>query len=196
MSFDAHDLDLNELIICRNLLNDEVIRHMAQPADTPEEFRREAASCAARLIQLAETQGLGGNLLRTYLLYLLVHEKNLAAQAVEEFAKEGQIGGSLLKAFIHDLEILLPLLELPASTFLALPLLDEYTPTRAVASEASAALQELTKAFEYEIIKRKYINNNYRLTMTARDLGISKQSLRYKLIKYGFLDINSNKEEE
>ena len=32
--------------------------------------------------------------------------------------------------------------------------------------------------------------------MTARDLGISKQSLRYKLIKYGFLDINSNKEEE
>ena len=60
----------------------------------------------------------------------------------------------------------------------------------------SKTLQELTKAFEYEIIKRKYINNNYRLTMTARDLGISKQSLRYKLIKYGFLDINSNKEEE
>ena len=86
MSFDAHDLDLNELIVCRNLLKDEVISHIANPATTPEGFRSGAAACTARLIQLAETQGLGGNLLRTYLLYLLVHEKNLAAQAVEEFA--------------------------------------------------------------------------------------------------------------
>ena len=65
MSFDAHDLDLNELIVCRNLLADEVIGHIANPAATPEEFRSEAAACIARLIQLAETQGLGGNLLRT-----------------------------------------------------------------------------------------------------------------------------------
>jgi len=145
MAFDAHDLDLNQLILCRNLLQDEVIHHIAQPADTPEEFRSEAAACAARLIHLAETRGLGGNLMRTYLLYLLVHEKNLAAQAVEEFAKDGQIGGSLLQAFIHDLSILLPLLELPASTFLALPLLDEYSPTKMQGSEALSALQELTK---------------------------------------------------
>ncbi|MBO6293350.1 MAG: ATP-binding protein [Selenomonas sp.] len=145
MAFDAHDLDLNQLILCRNLLQDEVIHHIAHPADTPEEFRSEAAACAARLIHLAETRGLGGNLMRTYLLYLLVHEKNLAAQAVEEFAKDGQIGGSLLQAFIHDLSLLLPLLELPASTFLALPLLDDYSPTKMQGSEALSALQELTK---------------------------------------------------
>ena len=97
MAFDAHDLDLNQLILCRNLLQDEVIHHIAHPADTPEEFRSEAAACAARLIHLAETRGLGGNLMRTYLLYLLVHEKNLAAQAVEEFAKDGQIGAASSK---------------------------------------------------------------------------------------------------
>ena len=52
----------------------------------------------------------------------------------------------------------------------------------------SKTLPEIINAFEYEIIKRKYIKNNYRLTKTANDLGISKQNLRYKLKKYGFTD--------
>ena len=60
----------------------------------------------------------------------------------------------------------------------------------------SKTLPEIIGAFEYEIIKRKYINNNYRLTKTAKDLGISKQTLRYKLKKYGLIDISSEEGEE
>lgn len=145
MSFDVHDLDLSELIVCRHLLKSRVLRHLASPSSDPERFRSDAAACAGELIRLAEEQGIGGSLLRTYVLYLLVHEDVLPARAVESHPKDGEVSGGLTAAFIHDLTILLPLLELPASTFLGFPLLDDYRPTRVKCDEASAALQELTK---------------------------------------------------
>ena len=38
-----------------------------------------------------------------------------------------------------------------------------------------------------EVIKRKFIMNDHKLSQTARDLSISKQSLHYKLKKYDLL---------
>lgn len=144
MPFDAHDLDLNDLLVCRNLLQDRVINHLANPADTEEAFRASGAASASKLIDLAESRGLGGNLLRTYVLYKLVHDGNLAARAIEQSPRDGQIGSGLLTAFIHDLDILLPLLELTSSHFLPYPLLDDYEPTSYHPNEAASALQELT----------------------------------------------------
>ena len=48
-------------------------------------------------------------------------------------------------------------------------------------------LSELVEEFEKEIIKRKFIMNDHKLSQTARDLSISKQSLHYKLKKYDLL---------
>lgn len=144
MPFDVHDLDLNDLLCCRNLLDDPVITHIANPAATEEDFRAEAATATARLIEVAEDQGFGGNLLRTYVLWLLTHNSSLVARAVEQGNKEKQIGTGLLQAFIHDLTVLQPLLELSASHFLPYPLLDDYEPTSYQVDEASSALQELT----------------------------------------------------
>lgn len=56
-------------------------------------------------------------------------------------------------------------------------------------------LTELVCEFEREIINRKYINNNYKLTSTANDLGISKQNLLYKLKKYNIEKASSEIEE-
>ena len=52
---------------------------------------------------------------------------------------------------------------------------------------SSMTLSELVEEFEKEIIKRKFIMNDHKLSQTARDLSISKQSLHYKLKKYDLL---------
>ena len=51
-------------------------------------------------------------------------------------------------------------------------------------SYGTLPLSQMVAEFEKEIIKRKYIKNGRRLSQTARELAISKQSLLYKLKKY------------
>lgn len=55
-------------------------------------------------------------------------------------------------------------------------------------NSSSMTLNELVEEFEKEIIKRKYIKNGKKLSQTARELAISRQSLFYKLKKYGLID--------
>ena len=54
-------------------------------------------------------------------------------------------------------------------------------------NSSSMTLNQLVAEFEKEIIKRKYIKNDKKLSQTARDLSISKQSLLYKLKKYNLM---------
>lgn len=90
-------MNLQELIVCRNLLDDEIFTGAADNFET-----------AARLIERAERLGLRGNLYRAYLLWILAHEPNLISTTIE--LRGGKIGDGLRKIFLHDVEILLPIL--------------------------------------------------------------------------------------
>ncbi|MBR4384878.1 MAG: ATP-binding protein, partial [Selenomonadaceae bacterium] len=90
-------MDLNGLIVCRNLLDEEIF------GGETDEFK-----ISARLIERAERLGLSGNLYRTYLIYLLAHEPNLISTSIE--MQGGKIGKSLREIFKRDVEILLPIL--------------------------------------------------------------------------------------
>ncbi len=134
---------LQELLICRGLLSNEIIKHLVYALehldDEPSRYET-----AALLIAQAEALGLSGNLLRACLLHLLTHDSNIAAQITE--ASNGHIGVSLYQAFVHDMEVLEPLFCCPPSTFLETTLLDDYTPTQPHMTEAAASLAALQQA--------------------------------------------------
>ncbi len=118
-------MNLENLIVCRNLLSDKIFNPAAN------EFE-----IAAKLIEKAERLGLSGNLFRSYLIYALAHESNLVSETVE--MSGGKIGGSLREIFKHDIEILF-------SSAMNFPLLENYQPTNTNKIEA---LTELETALE------------------------------------------------
>lgn len=132
--------NLHKLLICRSLLDDPAIQSLMAVLDGD---KRQSGPCAAKIIETAEDVGLHGNLLRSYIIYLLVHDANLAAQTIE--MHDSPVGASLKQAFLHDLTLLLPFLTEPASLYLDLPLLDDYKPTMPLKTEASDALENLLK---------------------------------------------------
>ena len=107
-------MDLNGLIVCRNLLDEEIF------GGETDEFK-----ISARLIERAERLGLSGNLYRTYLIYLLAHEPNLISTSIEMHG--GKIGKSLREIFKRDVEILLPILRGEITS--ELKILNDYKPT-------------------------------------------------------------------
>ena len=115
--------NLHKLLICRSLLDDTAIQSLMAVLDGD---KRQTGPCAAKIIETAEDVGLHGNLLRSYIIYLLVHDPNLAAQTIE--MHDSPVGTSLKQAFLHDLT-----------------LLDAYKPTVPLHTEASTALEELLK---------------------------------------------------
>ena len=132
--------NLHKLLICRSLLDDTAIQSLMAVLDGD---KRQTGPCAAKIIETAEDVGLHGNLLRSYIIYLLVHDPNLAAQTIE--MHDSPVGTSLKQAFLHDLTLLLPFLTEPASLYLDLTLLDAYKPTVPLHTEASTALEKLLK---------------------------------------------------
>jgi len=107
-------MNLQGLIVCRHLLNEEVFGGIADRFEI-----------SARLIEQAERLGLSGNLYRSYLIYLLAHEPNLVSTSIEMHG--GKIGESLREVFKHDIEILLPILR--GELFGDLKILNIYKPT-------------------------------------------------------------------
>lgn len=132
--------NLHKLLICRSLLDDPAVQSLM---DVLDGNKSQIGPCAAKIIETAEDVGLHGSLLRSYLIYLLVHDPNLAAQTIE--MHDSPVGASLKQAFLHDLTLLLPFLTEPASFYLDLPLLDDYQPTMPLQTEASDALENLLK---------------------------------------------------
>ena len=114
-------MNLKDLIVCRNLLNEEIF------GGETDEFK-----IAARLIERAERLGLGGNLYRTYLIYLLAHDPNLISTSIE--MQGGKIGKSLREIFKHDVEILLPILRGEVTN--ELKILNDYKPTVEIQNES------------------------------------------------------------
>ena len=128
---------LYELLICRSLLDDDVLVRLEAYLEQPSDIRMQY-DFASRLIEAAEEFGLSGNLLRAYLLYRLANNDNIAARSAE--LTKGKISPSLRDAFIHDIEVLEPLLREPPSTFLTLSILDDYHPGQPQKSHVDAAL--------------------------------------------------------
>lgn len=130
-------MNLQGLIVCRNLLDEETFTGAADDFEV-----------AARLIERAERLGLRGNLYSAYLTYLLAHEPNLINATIEQHG--GTIGKSLREIFVHDVEILMPALIGEIMSDFAQ--LNYYMPTVANSDEAfndlTARLKNLTTAEE------------------------------------------------
>lgn len=123
-------MNLQGLIVCRHLLNEEVFGGIADRFEI-----------SARLIERAERLGLSGNLYRAYLIYLLAHEPNLVSTSIEMHG--GQIGESLREVFKHDIEILLPIFR--GELMGDLRILDLYKPT---VENQSESFKELIRHLE------------------------------------------------
>ena len=129
---------LYELLICRSLLVDDVLQCLAAYLEQPAEVQMQY-EFAARLIDAAEELGLEGNLLRAYLLDRLTNDDNIVSRSVER--TKGHISPSLRAAFVHDIEVLEPLLREPPSAFLAFTTLDDYRPGESTMTPGIAALR-------------------------------------------------------
>ena len=123
-------MNLQGLIVCRDLLKEEVFGGIADRFEI-----------AARLIERAETLGLSGNLYRAYLIYLLANEPNLISTSIE--IRGGKIGKDLREIFKHDIEILLPIFN--GELLSDLNLLNDYKPT---VENKDESFRELVKRLE------------------------------------------------
>ena len=131
---------LHQLLVCRPVLEDPILRRLADFFDRPE-AEEAAYDFAAGLIRAAERWGLAGNLVADYLICRLVLHENLVAEIMEQ--QKGHIGKSLRAAFVHDIALLEPLLREKPSAYLPFDLLDAYVPTGvriADVQEGAAAL--------------------------------------------------------
>lgn len=130
-------MNLQSLIVCRNVLDEEIFAGAADEFET-----------AAKLVERAERLGLSGNIYRAYLIYLLAHEPNLISTSIE--MRGGKIGDSLREIFIRDVEILLPIFTNEFGS--NYPVMNNYKPTVPNSDEAFDALthrlENLTTAQE------------------------------------------------
>ncbi len=101
-------LELNKVLVFRNLLNDGVVKGLqalqATGAGECDEY-----SLAADLIDWAEETGVAGNIPENYLLGLIGCDQNTFSSAAEKMAVK--TGSSLLKAVVHDVIILKKMLK-------------------------------------------------------------------------------------
>ena len=122
-------VELEELIVLRNLLEDEVIRALMNDG-TDKAIRL--------LVERAERCGMRGNLIRCWLIRLLTHQPNLISTTMER--SRGKLGDSLKKLFINDLEKLMPLLN---ETSHKRMIIYNYKPTIELKSAAQSELDNL-----------------------------------------------------
>ena len=122
-------LNLKNLIIFRNLQDDEIL------SGNLDEFET-----AAKLIERAEKLGLSGNIMRSYMIYLMAHEPNLVSETVE--TNGGKIGESLHRALVQDIKILFNQ-EIPPT----LEILNDYKPTAKNKLESLADLENTLSNF-------------------------------------------------
>jgi len=119
----SQNVKLSSLLVLNELNRDPVLSFLEWDADDPTS----QAEAAAHLVRAAEMQGLSGNLLPQYLLHIFTHNANLVSETMERTGLPP--GNGLRQAFYHDITLLYPLLTLPTSEFLGVPLLDNYEPT-------------------------------------------------------------------
>ena len=146
--------DLRGLLVCHHLLDDKIIGDF-NDINCGSNINR--GSLAAAFIEQAETLGLSGNVMRSYIIYTIAHKGNAVSNAIERY--NGKLGESLYKAFCHDIEIIDQILVLKPSIVLNCDFLDDYQPTKANTSQAFAQLlAQLDEATDIKAKADAYIN--------------------------------------
>ena len=139
-------MNLQNLIVCRNLLADKIF------GQSEDEFQT-----VASLVEQSEVLGLSGNLFRSYLIYRLASEENLISETVERTC--GEVGDSLKKIFVRDIEILLPIF-LEENFSIEVPQIKNYQPTKKSNLESLIQLEKnLETLTDAEKIADVFINH-------------------------------------
>ena len=143
--------DLRRLTVCRNLLEDAVINKLVairlkeqeEPVGGPDNRKTEIqilrSELAALLVKKAETLGLSGNILSSYIVHCLAEGNNTAADIIEV---AGAFGKGLVQAMSRDMQLLLPFLLAKSSTFTGLTFLDAYAPAEEADLKFENSLQK------------------------------------------------------
>ena len=142
--------DLRRLTVCRNLLEDAVINKLVairlkeqeEPVGEPDRRKAEIqilrSELAALLVKKAETLGLSGNILSSYMVHCLAEGSNTAADIIEA---TGAFGKGLVQAMSQDMQLLLPFLLAKSSAFSGAAFLDAYAPAEEADHKFENSLQ-------------------------------------------------------
>ena len=142
--------DLRRLTVCRNLLEDAVINKLVairlkeqeEPVGGPDNRKTEIqilrSELAALLVKKAETLGLSGNILSSYMVHCLAEGSNTAADIIEA---TGAFGKGLVQAMSQDMQLLLPFLLAKSSAFSGAAFLDAYAPAEEADHKFENSLQ-------------------------------------------------------
>lgn len=103
MQTSAIDVQLDNLLIYRSMLNDSLVRKMQAVLKGADESSI-LYEMYGGLIEKAETLGLSGNIWKGYVTYLLSHDENIFSTTVVK--NKGVIGLGLHRAVLHDLAII------------------------------------------------------------------------------------------
>lgn len=125
------DNELSQLLIYRNILQDEIVQKLYCALSTGE-WNESRYEISYDLINQAERLGLSGNLVKSYFAYLIFHDENVFSITAEKNGK--QIGPSLYQATQRDVFILknfissdwTPLGKIVCNYIPTRPMLDQY----------------------------------------------------------------------
>ncbi len=118
---------LNQLLIYRNILQDSVFQQLQNALTTNENYRQLRYDISYKLINHAEQLGLTGNILKSYLIYLILQDENIFSVTAEKFGDK--IGTSLTQAVLHDIAILRTFLTSDLDNLYESSIINNYSPT-------------------------------------------------------------------
>ena len=166
------DIDLKNLVVCRNLLEDAVIQKVievseikremvsADKKETGRELVHVQSELTNLLIQQAEKLGISGNILPAYIVHLLAEGGNTAAKTIEAV---GEYGNGLLDSMADDMLLLRPYLlaktsELAGNNYY----LDNYQPAKLERNEFENNLQNRLPQLKSTTSMARHLLNHYK----------------------------------
>ncbi len=128
---------LNQLLLYRNIIENPLIQELAEFLSGTHS--KLPFALFYKLINQAEQLGLSGNLLQSYVLYLIATDENILSTTAEKTG--GQLGTSLRQAALHDIAILKKFITQDLSCFETEDvLINNYAPTTPIRKPYLAAL--------------------------------------------------------
>jgi predicted AAA+ superfamily ATPase len=132
--------ELNQLLIYRNILQDSIFQQLQNALTTNKDYSQMRYDLSCQLINHAEQLGLTGNILKSYLIYLVLQDKNIFSVTAEKYGDK--IGASLAKAVLHDIAILRTFLASNLDALYESSIISNYSPTHSGPTGYVTLLQE------------------------------------------------------
>jgi uncharacterized protein len=155
---------LQQLMVYRNILQDDLINALVRSESTESNARLQH-DLVSKFITRAELLGLEGNIIKSYLIYLVAKDENIFSIIAEKTG--GAIGASLYKIVIEDLTILKNILRNTLSSSPLNDILNNFYPTFKIAQpeflELEACFLDATQTPD-EILKKlitHYMRHGY-----------------------------------